>query len=74
MDPPGWMVTCLASITRSRVLIVIQGPAKVYTLRGKYRQYFLRVNAYGEAEYGSANLRVDKDRTLQVAIEAIVCR
>jgi hypothetical protein len=55
-----------------RVLILLEGPAKVYTLRGKYRQYFLRVNAYGEAEYGSANLRVDKDRTLQVAIEAIV--
>jgi len=44
----------------------------VHTFRGKYRQYFLRVNANGEAEYGSANLRVDKDRTLQAVIEAIV--
>ena len=44
----------------------------MYTLRGKYRQYFLRVNAGGEAEYSSANLRVDKDRTLQAVIEAIV--
>ena len=51
---------------------LLKGPAKVYTLRGKYRQYFLRVNAYGEAEFGPANLRVDKDRTLQAIIEAIV--
>ena len=51
---------------------LFEGPAKVYTLRGKYRQYFLRVNANGEAEYSSANLRVDKDRTLLCVIEAIV--
>ncbi|KAF9793053.1 hypothetical protein BJ322DRAFT_996725 [Thelephora terrestris] len=50
----------------------VDGPAKVYTLRGKYRQYFLRVNACGEAEFGPANLRVDKHRTLQAVIEAIV--
>lgn len=57
---------------RVRVLILFKGPAKVYTLRGKYRQYFLRVSANGEAEYGSANLRVGKDRTLVAVIEAIV--
>ena len=51
---------------------LFEGPAKVYTLRGKYRQYFLRVNANGEAEYGPANLRVEKDRTLLAVIEAIV--
>ena len=66
------MVTSLPLAARLQVLILLEGPAKVYTLRGKYRQYFLRVNGYGEAEYGSANLRVDKDRTLQVVIEAIV--
>ena len=54
------------------LLTSFEGPAKVYTLRGKYRQYFLRVNANGEAEYGPANLRVEKDRTLLVVIEAIV--
>lgn len=66
------MVTGLVFTAHSQVLIFLEGPAKVYTLRGKYRQYFLRVNAYGGAEYGSANLRVDKDRTLQAVIEAIV--
>ena len=71
-DPPGWMVTDLTPTARSQVLILLEGPAKVYTLRGKYRQYFLRVNTHGEAEYGSANLRVDKERTLHAVIEAIV--
>lgn len=68
------MVTDFTLKTRSWVglLISFEGPAKVYTLRGKYRQYFLRVNANGEAEYGPANLRVEKDRTLLVVIEAIV--
>lgn len=68
------MVIDLTPKARPRVgvLILFEGPAKVYTLRGKYRQYFLRVNANGEAEYGSANLRVDKDRTLLAVIEAIV--
>jgi hypothetical protein len=66
------MVIVLKPAAQPQVLILLEGPAKVYTLRGKYRQYFLRVNAYGEAEYGSANLRVDKNRTLQVIVEAIV--
>lgn len=57
---------------RVPVLMLFEGPAKVYTLRGKYRQYFLRVTTNGEAEYSSANLRVDKDRTLLAVIEAIV--
>jgi len=65
-------MTSKASL-RAGLLIPFQGPAKVYTLRGKYRQYFLRLNTDGEAEYGSANLRVGKNRTLQVAIEEIVC-
>ena len=74
VDPQEWMVIDLTPKARPRVgvLILFEGPAKVYTLRGKYRQYFLRVNANGEAEYGSANLRVDKDRTLLAVIEAIV--
>ena len=74
VDPLGWMVIDLTPKARLRagLLILFQGPAKVYTLRGKYRQYFLRVNANGEAEYGPANLRVDKDRTLQAVIETIV--
>jgi hypothetical protein len=51
---------------------VPSGPAKAFTRRGKYKQYFLRVTARGTDEYQSANLRVDKERTLQVLVEAAV--
>ncbi|CAL1707472.1 unnamed protein product [Somion occarium] len=47
----------------------IDGPAKVYTMRGKYRQYFLRVTADGVTDCQSSNLKVSKDRTLEVFVE-----
>ena len=51
---------------------IIPGPAKAFTRRGKYRQYFLRVTSGGIDEFSSANLRVEKDRTVEVFIEAAV--
>jgi hypothetical protein len=50
----------------------ITGPAKAFTRRGKYRQYFLRVTSGGTDEFSSANLRVEKDRTVEVFIEVAV--
>ncbi|KAI0063564.1 hypothetical protein BV25DRAFT_390893 [Artomyces pyxidatus] len=49
----------------------IDGPARVYTMRDKYRQVFLRISADGVETSQSANLRVEKDRTLPVFVEII---
>lgn len=50
----------------------IDGPAKAYTLRGKYRQFFLRVSADNIDEFISANIVVNPDRTLDVVIETLL--
>ncbi|KAG2150461.1 hypothetical protein DEU56DRAFT_780115 [Suillus clintonianus] len=50
----------------------IDGPARVYTLRGKYRQFFMRVDADNMLEAESCNLGVSKERTLEVVVEAPV--
>ncbi len=47
------------------------GPAKVFTMRGKYRQTFLRVSADGEEMTQSANLKVETNRTLPVVVEGV---
>ena len=47
------------------------GPAKVLTMRGKYRHTFLRISAEGEEMNQSANLKVDSDRTLPVIVESV---
>ncbi|CCL99872.1 uncharacterized protein FIBRA_01897 [Fibroporia radiculosa] len=47
----------------------IDGPAKVYTMRGKYRQYFLRVTTEGDNDCTSVNLKVKRDRTLEMFVE-----
>ncbi|KAF9465017.1 hypothetical protein BDZ94DRAFT_1320616 [Collybia nuda] len=50
----------------------IDGPAKVYTLRGKYRQFFLRVSAENVDEFISANIVIKPDRTLNVVVETLL--
>lgn len=50
----------------------IDGPARVYTLRGKYRQFFMRVDADNILEVESCNLGVSKERTLEVVVETPV--
>ncbi|KAJ6587026.1 hypothetical protein DFH09DRAFT_242880 [Mycena vulgaris] len=47
----------------------IDGPAKVYALRGKYRQIILRVTADNEDEWVTANVVVNPDRTLDVVVQ-----
>ncbi|KAI0000407.1 hypothetical protein BJV77DRAFT_386473 [Russula vinacea] len=49
----------------------IDGPAKVFTMRGKYRQTFLRVSADGEETTRSANLKVETDKTLPIVVEGV---
>ncbi|KAH6913960.1 hypothetical protein BKA70DRAFT_1259989 [Coprinopsis sp. MPI-PUGE-AT-0042] len=49
----------------------VDGPARVYTLRGKYRQVILRVNAANKDTFSSTNVIVKPDRTLEVVIESL---
>ncbi|EEB87355.1 hypothetical protein MPER_15308 [Moniliophthora perniciosa FA553] len=44
-------------------------PAKVYTMRGIYRQFFLRVSVDNKLEVAHANLSVNADRTIKIFIE-----
>lgn len=51
------------------------GPAKIWAMRGKYRQTFLRISQDGvETGAGDVNLRVDKDKTLAVVVETVSTR
>ncbi|KAG6879671.1 hypothetical protein C0992_013207 [Termitomyces sp. T32_za158] len=50
----------------------IDGPAKVYTLRGKYRQFFLRVSTDNRDEFISTNLAIKPDRVLDVVVEELL--
>lgn len=47
----------------------IDGPAKVYTLRGKYRQFFLRVSTDNVDNFTSANVGISADRILDIVVE-----
>ncbi|KAJ7497399.1 hypothetical protein FB451DRAFT_1211336 [Mycena latifolia] len=47
----------------------IDGPAKVYALRGKYRQIILKVTADNVDEWVTANVVVNPDRTLDVVVQ-----
>jgi hypothetical protein len=44
----------------------------VYTLRGKYRQFVLRVTADNKDEIVSANVQVSADRTLDLTAEMVI--
>lgn len=50
---------------------LLEGPAKVYTLRGEYRQFFLRVSADNRDEFISTNLAIKPDRVLDVVVEEV---
>ncbi|KAF9237522.1 hypothetical protein BU15DRAFT_48632 [Melanogaster broomeanus] len=50
----------------------IDGPAKIYTMRGKFRQFFMRVDHHDQVQVQSAHLGVSKQRTLEVFVEAPV--
>ncbi|KAJ7076394.1 hypothetical protein B0H15DRAFT_600653 [Mycena belliarum] len=47
----------------------IDGPAKVYALRGKYRQMVLKVTADNRDEWVTANVVVNPDRTLDMIVQ-----
>ncbi|KAL6307871.1 hypothetical protein BKA93DRAFT_726606 [Sparassis latifolia] len=49
----------------------IDGSAKVFTMRGKYRHYFLRLTSEGEMECSPVNLTVTMDRTIEIFIEDV---
>ncbi|EIW62583.1 uncharacterized protein TRAVEDRAFT_114964 [Trametes versicolor FP-101664 SS1] len=45
--------------------------AKVYTMRGKYKQYFLRITPDGQCTSQPANLKVSVERTLEIVVEGV---
>ncbi len=49
----------------------LAGPAKVYTMRGRYRQFFLRVSEDNKDETMPANLSITPDRTIEVVVEVV---
>ncbi|KAI0305554.1 hypothetical protein B0F90DRAFT_1073189 [Multifurca ochricompacta] len=49
----------------------VDGPAKLFTMRGKYRQTFLRISLGGEETCQSAHLNVNPDRTLPVVVDTL---
>ena len=50
------------------------GRAKVCTMRGKFKQCFLRLPTEGERDCKTANLKVSPERTLEVFIEDVCQR
>lgn len=50
---------------------MLAGPARAYTLRGKYRQFILRVTADNQDEIMSANVGIQPDRTLDLVVELV---
>jgi hypothetical protein len=49
----------------------IEGPCKAHVMRGRFRQYFLRVEHDGRLVAEQQRLEVAKDKTLQIYIEAV---
>jgi len=47
----------------------IDGPAKVYTKRGDYRQFFLRISESNVDTFGNENIRVREDMVVQIYVE-----
>lgn len=52
-------------------LCYYSGPARVYTMRAKFRQFFLRVTAENIDEITDANLKVTLDRTIDIVAEPV---
>ncbi|KIK67307.1 hypothetical protein GYMLUDRAFT_863897 [Collybiopsis luxurians FD-317 M1] len=48
----------------------IEGPARVYTMRGKYRQFFLRVHEDSSHEAAPANISITDQRILEIVVES----
>jgi hypothetical protein len=51
--------------------LLASGPAKVFAMRGKYRQIFLRISADGEETTRSSNLKVETNKTLPIVVEGV---
>ncbi|KAF9529415.1 hypothetical protein CPB83DRAFT_812263 [Crepidotus variabilis] len=49
----------------------IDGPARAFTMRGKYRQFILRVTADNKDEFVSANVAISAQKTLDVMVELL---
>ncbi|KAH7874704.1 uncharacterized protein C8R40DRAFT_1107651 [Lentinula edodes] len=49
----------------------IEGPARAYTMRGKYRQIFMRVVEDGTIEAVPVNISVSSERILEMVVEKL---
>jgi len=55
--------------TKQRFHDSVLGPAKLYTMRGKYRQFLLRVSAEQINDIAKASINICPDRTLDLVVE-----
>lgn len=55
-----------------RLWLFRSGPARVYTMRGKYRQFILRVTAENSDEIVSASVPVSAERTVNLIVEVVI--
>lgn len=62
---------CLFFACARRGILTGVGPAKVFTMRGKYRQIFLRISADDEETTRSSNLKVETNKTLPIVVEGV---
>ncbi|KAF4620727.1 hypothetical protein D9613_000763 [Agrocybe pediades] len=49
----------------------IDGPARAFTMRGKYRQFILRVSANNQDETHGGNVYINPERTLDMTVELL---
>lgn len=43
----------------------------MYTMRGRFRQFFMRIDQFDQLQVQSAYLGISKERTLSVFVEAV---
>ena len=67
----GTFLSFRTSCCKTKLSNLLLGPARAYTLRGKYRQFILRVSADNEDEFLSANVIIQKDKTLDIIVEMV---
>ena len=68
---PNRWYTFLIIFSGTMLIVYLSGPARVYTMRGKYRQFILRVTAENKDKIVSANVPVSAERTLKLTVELV---
>jgi hypothetical protein len=64
------MVRSLFILKYHKTNLFFLGPAKVYAMRGKYKQYFLRISEDGHEKSDPVKLLIEKF-TIQIGIDPV---